>query len=94
MRIGVYRPKELPESFNVCIDNIIRHFPQSEVNVVESSIPDELAPSDLIWDPRAGGGHAPAACLLSLKKPLVVTLHGIGPIMFPEHYSKWLFTST
>lgn len=88
MRIGVYRPKELPESFNVCIDNIIRHFPQSEVNVVESSIPDELAPSDLIWDPRAGGGHAPAACLLSLKKPLVVTLHGIGPIMFPEHYSN------
>ena len=87
MIVGVYRPSDLPESFDVCIDNIIKHSSLLDIKFIETTDLDMLSTVDLIWDPRAGGGHAPSNSLCDLGKPLVVTLHGIGPIIFPEHYS-------
>lgn len=88
MKVGIFRPSDLPESFNVCIDNIVKHANSLDVEFMQTTDNLELAACDLIWDPRAGGGHAPNKSLYELGKPLVVTLHGIGPIIFPSHYSS------
>jgi|TARA_R110002153_G_scaffold183099_1_gene336316 glycosyltransferase involved in cell wall biosynthesis len=87
MKVGVFRPSNLPESFDVCIDNIVKHASTLDVEFLQTTDVSILASVDVIWDPRAGGGHAPSDILCNLGKPLVVTLHGIGPMMFPEHYS-------
>ncbi|GFD90317.1 hypothetical protein KUL152_25430 [Tenacibaculum sp. KUL152] len=90
MKIGVYRPTELPESFNVCIDNIVKHAERIGVEFIQTTDPSVLSGCDIIWDPRAGGGHATVASLYDLGKPIVVTLHGIGPLIYPSHYSVGL----
>lgn len=87
MKVGVYRPSDLPESFNVCIDNIIKYASHLDVDFVQTTDEATLASCDVLWDPRAGGGHAPVESLYQLDIPLVVTLHGIGPLIFPSHYS-------
>lgn len=87
MKIGVYRPSELPESFSVCIDNIVKHAERLGTEFMQTTDNKILSSCDLIWDPRAGGGHTTDASLYNLGKPLVVTLHGIGPLLYPSHYS-------
>ena len=87
MKVGVYRPSDLPESFNVCIDNIVKHASHLDVDFVQTTDEAILASCDVLWDPRAGGGHAPVDSLYQLGLPLVVTLHGIGPLIYPSHYS-------
>ncbi len=88
--VGVYRPQTLPESFNVCIDNIVQYLPELGASYFCSGDPAQLSAADVIWDPRAGGGHAPPKWLTLLEKPLIITLHGVGPLVFPEHYSEGL----
>lgn len=90
LTVGVYRPDNLPESFNVCIDNIVQNLPSSGATYFCSADPEELNKADVVWDPRAGGGHAPPKPLTALNRPLVITLHGVGPLVFPEHYSQGL----
>lgn len=90
LTVGVYRPDNLPESFNVCIDNIVQFLPAFGATYFFSANMEELKKADVVWDPRAGGGHAPPKPLLAVNRPLVITLHGVGPLVFPKHYSKGL----
>ena len=89
INVGVYKPKDLPESFRVCIDNICLYLVVHGCNPLMSDDTDALAKCDVIWDPRAGGGNAPLDLLIDLNKPLVVTLHVIGPIIYPHLYYAW-----
>lgn len=85
--VGVYNPQGLPESFRVCIENICSHLLEHECKPLISADIVTLATCDVLWDPRAGGGNGPVNLLINLDKPLVVTLHGIGPLIYPNLYS-------
>lgn len=87
INVGVYKPKDLPESFRVCVDNICSHLVSQGCQPVMTDDTNTLTSCDVIWDPRAGGGNAPLDLLINLNKPLVITLHGIGPIIYPSLYS-------
>lgn len=86
--MGVFTPKELPESFRVCIENITPFLPKYGCDVTCHDSPNVLKSADVIWDPRAGAGSPPHPMLVELDLPLVVTLHGVGPLAFPKFYSK------
>lgn len=58
------------------------------MRVIQSDSPDVLAEADVLWDPRAGGGHPPAAPLAAIDRPLVVTLHGVAPMAIPREYVR------
>ncbi len=91
MKIGIFYPTNLP--FSVCnyIENVVRELEQFGIDtvfIVETELlPEEV---DLYWDPRAMGGATPYEKLLSTKKPLVVTVHGVRPFTLParEYYSS------
>ena len=50
-------------------------------------IPEDV---DIYWDPRSGGGQNPYRFLRKIKKPLVVTVHGLALFSMPlkELYDK------
>lgn len=84
MRIAVYSPTGLPESFRVCVDNLAPALRQNGCDVAFFDLPASLPPSaDVIWDPRAGGGNPPLAALCRRKIPLVTTVHGLAPMSLP-----------
>lgn len=84
MRVGLYYPGSLPESFRVCADNIARELEVLGVAICRFDAPDHI-PADvqLLWDPRAGGGNPPVKQFLMHPLPLVVTLHGAAPMVIP-----------
>lgn len=84
MRVGIYRPRDLPRSFQVYADNVEHHFPQMGVDVVHFEGPQIPADVDVLWDIRSGGGNPPLEFLLG-RQPLVMTVHGFAPI----HLSGW-----
>jgi len=86
--VGVFTPHDLPESFRVCIDGVVKHLCDFSVRAIQSDSPAVLAETDVIWDPRAGGGHPPAAVLAGIDRPLVVTLHGVAPMAIPYEYVR------
>jgi glycosyltransferase involved in cell wall biosynthesis len=90
IKVGVYNPDGLPESFRVCITNICSHLQHFDCLPVITDDLSLLKECDVLWDPRAGGGHAPHEPLTELNRPLIVTLHGIGPILYPALYSVGL----
>lgn len=92
MRIAVYIPKGVPESFRVCIDGLVPELSTLGCKVVGFGEPDEVpADVDVIWDPRAGGGNPPLQSLCRRAQPLVVTLHGVAPMAIPlrEYFPTW-----
>ena len=83
MRIAVYLPSSIPESFRVYYQNVSAHL-KSRVELVEFS-DVSICPPDcsLVWDIRSGGGHPPLKPLLDLAIPMVVTVHGVAPLAIP-----------
>lgn len=90
MKIGVFLPPNIPESFRVCVENLSERLPDFGCELVFSDQSAELSRTDLVWDPRAGGGYPPHDSVLHLGKPLVVTLHGVAPLAIPKLYTKGL----
>ena len=91
LRVGVYRPVELPQSFRVYADNVERYFPELGIEAVhfdsKTAVPRSV---DVLWDIRSGGGNPPLEFLLDSKIPLVMTVHGFAPISL----SGWEYFQT
>lgn len=84
MQIGIYMPDGLPESFRVCVTNLVPGFRDAGAKVVHFDSPERVpASADVIWDPRAGGGNPPPAWLCHRETPLVCTVHGLAPMALP-----------
>jgi glycosyltransferase involved in cell wall biosynthesis len=95
LRVAIYSPAGLPESFRVCVENLAPALEQADCDVALFDLPENVPGSaDVIWDPRAGGGNPPLAALCRHKIPLVVTVHGVAPMAlplnqyFPDRYSQ------
>lgn len=92
MRISVYLPPGIPESFRTYSENLMTCLGRMDCEILRFSKAEEVpASADAIWDPRAGGGHAPVESLCWRMQPLVVTLHGVAPFALPgrEYFSGW-----
>ena len=86
MNIGVYRPSRLSLSVERYVDNVCRELATLDCGVIRFA--DRIPPPDavdLIWDPRAAGGVAPARRFLSIEVPLVATVHGAAPFAVPSN---------
>lgn len=80
LRVGVYQPSELPQSFMVYLKNVEQNVPVGQVEFVRFQNRFDLpAQVDVLWDLRSGGGNSPVEFLME-KQPLVVTIHGFAPI--------------
>ena len=91
LRVGIYRPAELPQSFKVYADNVERYFPEFGVQAVHFESKTETPQTvDVFWDIRSGGGNPPLEFLLGKKIPLVMTVHGFAPISL----SGWEYFQT
>jgi glycosyltransferase involved in cell wall biosynthesis len=92
VRVGLFYPDGLPESFAVVANNIALELAALGCDVrrfnTAGSPPGSV---DVLWDPRAGGGAAPQPELLGIGVPLVVTLHGVAPMAIPawEYYGSF-----
>ena len=83
MRIAVYLPSNIPESFRVYYENLSSCL-KNMVELIEFSDPSICPPDcSLIWDIRSGGGHPPVESLLNHALPMVVTVHGVAPLAIP-----------
>lgn len=93
MRVGIYLPNGLPQSFKVYTENVLNQFrPQDIETVAFSGASGVPAACDLLWDVRSGGGNPPPDFLLQPGlPPLVVTIHGFAPMSLPasEYYRSW-----
>ncbi|HQT25894.1 MAG TPA: glycosyltransferase family 1 protein [Burkholderiales bacterium] len=80
LRIGVYKPDDIPQSFRVYAANVERHLPENGMELVPFSTPERI-PSEveLLWDIRSGGGNPPLEFMMG-GPPLVVTVYGFAPI--------------
>lgn len=85
--LGIALHSSAPESFRVCVYNILRYLPEMYFECVITNNPDELAAMDVVWDPCAGGGRLPHEEILSLNVPLVITLHGVAPFALKSKYT-------
>ncbi|MDD5612746.1 MAG: glycosyltransferase family 1 protein [Gallionella sp.] len=80
LRVGLYLPPDIPQSFKVYADNVAQHFPALGVEIVPFGNRNELPrTADVLWDIRSGGGNPPLEFLLG-GPPLVITVHGFAPI--------------
>ncbi len=80
LRVGVFLPEHIPQSFRVYARNVGQHLPAHQMELVpfhdEPSLPKSV---DILWDVRSGGGNPPLEFLLG-HQPLVMTVHGFAPI--------------
>ena len=86
MTIAVYLPDSTPYSMKFCAWNIMAILQEKyAVHFIEIKSLDELpmANADIYWDPRCGGGIAPALKFKALNKPLVLTVHGMAMFTLP-----------
>ena len=86
MTIAVYLPDSTPYSMKFCAWNIMEILQEKyAVHFIEIKSLDELpmANADIYWDPRCGGGIAPALKFKALNKPLVLTVHGMAMFTLP-----------
>jgi glycosyltransferase involved in cell wall biosynthesis len=93
LRVGVYKPANIPQSFKVYTLNVQKHLTALGLAFVEFGGPSDLPREvDLLWDIRSGGGNAPPDFLLEAAIcPLVVTIHGFAPVSLPaREYSRSL----
>lgn len=80
LRVGIYQPLEIPQSFKVYADNVAQHFPTLNVEAILFSNSNDLPrTADVLWDIRSGGGNPPLEFMLA-GLPLVMTVHGYAPI--------------
>ena len=91
MKVGIALPKNAPESFKVCVESVVKYFPRLALDYCITTDPGLLQSVDVIWDPCSGGGKPPSSLILSLEKPLVVTLHGVAPLALSTAYCNGLW---
>jgi glycosyltransferase involved in cell wall biosynthesis len=84
MTVGVLSPKKSLLSIKIyvkhitaCLESKGLRFTFFEENEV---LPTDV---DIYWDPRSSGGKAPKPVFRNAKKPIVVTVHGVGPFSIP-----------
>ena len=95
MTIAVYLPDSTPYSMKFCAWNIMAILQEKyAVHFIEIKSLDELpmANADIYWDPRCGGGIAPALKFKELNKPLVLTVHGMEMFTWPLDTFYFSFT--
>jgi glycosyltransferase involved in cell wall biosynthesis len=80
LRVGVYEPADLPQSFRVYVANVRQYFRSLGLEAIPFTSGKDLPrTADVLWDTRAGGGNPPLAFMLG-GPPVVVTVHGFAPI--------------
>ena len=52
INVGIYRPVDLPESFNVCIDNMVKCSDSTQITFNQSIDPKELSKSEVVCGTR------------------------------------------
>lgn len=95
MKVAVYLPDSTPYSMKFCARNIMAILSQKhQVHFIEFLSLEKIpyADVDIYWDPRCGGGIAPALAFKKTKKPLVLTVHGMA--MFTLPLSTFYFSYT
>lgn len=86
MKVAVYLPDNTPYSMKYCALNIMAILEKkNDVQFTVFRSLDELpiANADIYWDPRCGGGVAPALVFRKMNKPLVLTVHGMAMFTLP-----------
>lgn len=95
MKIGVYIPVKYATSIKIYTEEILVRLERMGIEIHRftdsDSVPLEV---DLYWDSRCSGGGAPPSKLMFIKKPLVVTIHGVGDKFLPPQIAvnvniKW-----
>jgi len=80
LRVGVYHPPELPQSFKVYASNLTPLLRSQGIEAIPFSSSNDLPrTADVIWDIRSGGGNPPLEFLMG-GPPLVMTVYGFAPI--------------
>ena len=80
LRVGIFQPLELPQSFKVYAENLVQLFLEQGVEAIPFSNGSDLPQTaDVIWDIRSGGGNPPLEFLME-GPPLVMTVYGFAPI--------------
>lgn len=80
LRVGIYQPPGIPQSFKVYAGNVTQHFPALCIAAIPFGNRNDLPrTADVLWDIRSGGGNPPLDFMLG-GPPLVMTVHGYAPI--------------
>jgi glycosyltransferase involved in cell wall biosynthesis len=83
LKIGLFNPFQIPYSLRNYTDNVVRELVKLGVKIISFSDFNELPRGvDLYWDPRGGRG-SPPLFLKNVKKPVVVTFHGVANVVLP-----------
>ena len=83
LRVGVYQPSEIPQSFKVYAANVACNFAGKNIELIPFNNSNDLPrTADVLWDIRAGGGNPPLEFLMG-GPPLVMTVYGFAPISLP-----------
>lgn len=86
MKVAVYLPDTTPYSMKHCAWNIMSVLQEKHhITFTTFTSLNELPLSDIdiYWDPRCGGGVAPALAFRKTKKPLILTVHGMAMFTLP-----------
>ena len=86
MKVAVYLPDTTPYSMKHCAWNIMAILEskyQVQFSTFKSLRELLVADADIYWDPRCGGGVAPALAFKKTNKPLVLTVHGMAMFTLP-----------
>ena len=79
MIIAVYKPKDLPISINIYIENVIANTNTDEISFVYFNSPTRIPKEcSVIWDPQVAGGYPPAINKSHTDKKIVITIHGLA----------------
>ena len=80
LRVAVYHPSELPQSFKVYASNLAPLLLEQGIEAIPfNSVNDLPRTADVVWDIRSGGGNPPLEFLMG-GPPLVMTVYGFAPI--------------
>lgn len=95
MKVAVYIPDATPYSMQYCAKNIISIL-EKDKNIKFTIFNDlkklPISNIDIYWDPRCGGGLAPALAFKKTNKPLVLTVHGMAMFTLPLTIFYFSFT--
>jgi glycosyltransferase involved in cell wall biosynthesis len=86
MKVATYLPENTPYSMKHCAWNIMAILQKKySLEFIVFKTLDELpiTAADIYWDPRCGGGIAPALAFRKTNKPLVLTVHGMAMFTLP-----------